>query len=133
MLGQWADCASAITERFYTPEGQRASRMCVYIDIHTYIHLYIYTLGLEYFKVYMLSRYSDVLWIWTLWETGAGQVAYVKDGQAAVEDRFARWIEEPLKEGVLRKTVQLSVPGNGSNLTPIDLYTQFLFRVMDSE
>ena len=35
----------------------------------------------------------------SLWTTGA-KVAYVKDGQGAVEDRFARWIEEPLKESL---------------------------------
>ena len=29
------------------------------------------------------------------------QVAYVKDGQAGIEDRFARWIEEPLKDGLV--------------------------------
>ncbi|CAE7810869.1 unnamed protein product, partial [Symbiodinium sp. CCMP2456] len=28
-------------------------------------------------------------------------VAFVKDGQAGVQDRFARWIEEPLKDELL--------------------------------
>lgn len=44
-------------------------------------------------------------------------VAYVKDGQAGIEDRFARWIEEPLKDELLQgqRSDDLGNPLNGAN------------------
>eukprot|EP00439_Symbiodinium_sp_Y106_P069001 s413_g11.t2 len=42
-------------------------------------------------------------------------VAYVKDGQAGIEDRFARWIEEPLKDGVLGTSGKEWCPDDACN------------------
>ncbi|CAE7513674.1 unnamed protein product [Symbiodinium natans] len=44
-------------------------------------------------------------------------VAYVKDGQGAVEDRFARWFEEPLKDELLagQRSDDVGNPLNGAN------------------